>query len=322
MTLGQLRFHITKNAPGIDPDLLDGWIADRYTQILDAIPWRRADVEAVLQTVAPFENSTVVVANGSTDVALNQIDGMSPGGVFGGPQGDQVSWDESATGMFSPAMTGRGIRIAGRDEYYEFTWLSTSTGTLDRPYEGEDASAAEYSIFQNIYQLPAEARQLRGMRCISTQPGPIDILSKHELDQSAPHRMATGVPRIAAQYMDSETEPPVIQIEIYPIPDAVYSLPYSYIADQAAFAGSTATFLPWTRPACIRAGVMADYCRSPKIKDLASAREYEAQFERLLEQMVQNATQQKGAVKLHMAPHHTQHRIRRALAQGGNTRTI
>jgi hypothetical protein len=314
MTLGQLRFHITKNAPGIDPDLLDGWIQNRYTQILDAIPWRRADVEAVLQTVAPFEISTVIVENGSTTVTLNEIDGMDPGAMPGDMGGDESAWDGGAVGMFTPVMTGRRIRIAARDEYYTFTFVSASEGTIDRPYEGDDDTASAYSIFQNIYQLPANARELRGMRVISQSPGKIDMLSRAELDASAPHRIATGVPRIGAQYMDSATVPPVIQIELYPIPDDIYSIPYNYIVDQDALAGSSATLLPWARPSCIEAGVMADYCRSPKVKDLASAREYEAQFGLLLEQMIQIATRQKGGVPLRMAQHYTQHRIRRACA--------
>ena len=40
-TFGELRFRLSKLVPGVDLDLLDGWIMDRYQEILDVLPWSR-----------------------------------------------------------------------------------------------------------------------------------------------------------------------------------------------------------------------------------------------------------------------------------------
>jgi len=120
MTYGQLKFRLTKQFPGIDSVLLEGWINDRYAEILGELPWSRQNVESMLVTTAPYVSGSAGVATGSTQITLS-------GGVW------------------AAGMTGMAFRVTGRSEFYEFTFLSTSTGSLDRPYEGPDAAGAGYS---------------------------------------------------------------------------------------------------------------------------------------------------------------------------------
>lgn len=116
-TYGEIRFRLTKAHPGIDPDLVDGWIDDRYAAILDALEWQRRRVMAVLQTTAPYATGTVTVAADSAAIAL-------------------------AGGTWAAGMTGRGFRVDGRSEIYTFTRTANTTGTLDRAYEGASDTAA------------------------------------------------------------------------------------------------------------------------------------------------------------------------------------
>jgi hypothetical protein len=108
---GQLRYRVVKAVPGIDQDLVDGYLGDSYQFILDRLAWKRLERTAVIQTVAPYKVGTVSVMNGSIYVTL---DFVSP------PSG--ASFDQTET--------GRSIRIENRDEYYEFTATGQFTGVL------------------------------------------------------------------------------------------------------------------------------------------------------------------------------------------------
>jgi hypothetical protein len=51
MTYGELRFDLSKLAPGLDPDLLDAFINDRYQRILEHHKWKDMEVDGTLTTV-------------------------------------------------------------------------------------------------------------------------------------------------------------------------------------------------------------------------------------------------------------------------------
>jgi len=62
---GEIRFRLSKLIPGVDLDVLDGWIQDRYQQILDRLDWRRLEVVTTLSTEPEYAEGTVTVAEGS-----------------------------------------------------------------------------------------------------------------------------------------------------------------------------------------------------------------------------------------------------------------
>lgn len=292
MTYGELRFRLTKLAPGVDPDLIEGWIDDRYMEILDRLSWTRLRVESVLQTVAPYATGTVSMTNGLNTVAL-------------------------AGGAWSSAMTGRAFRVDGQQEYYEFTRTGALAGTLDRVYEGETAAGLAYRIFQNIYPLPAALRILEEIRSFTL--GPLDKFSKAQLNASVPSRPAYGVPRVWTPYMDDSSDPPQPQVELYPIPDAAIGLPFSYIADKAALSAgaATATLLPWLRPAAMVAGCEASILRH--LKEWIGARLAGEEFERQISLMLNNEAKMKGPTRIRMASRFTRHRLARSLGSAANS---
>jgi hypothetical protein len=119
---GQLRMLLSKAAPGIDLELVDNWIQTRYTErVLSAIPWKRSENVSVLQSPASVNSGTVTVNQGS-----NAITGVG------------TAW--------TAALTGLMIRIGCGPEYYQFTYASATTGTLDRNYEGSTGAILTSSI--------------------------------------------------------------------------------------------------------------------------------------------------------------------------------
>jgi hypothetical protein len=121
VTFGEIRLQLEKLCPGIDQELIDGWINARYTEILDSLPWKRAESESVFQIPASYNIGTVAVSQGSANVS-----------------GTGTTWTE--------AMNGRYIRINSGTEYYLFTWVSATSATLDRPYEGSTSSITGSAI--------------------------------------------------------------------------------------------------------------------------------------------------------------------------------
>jgi hypothetical protein len=51
MTYGDIRFRLAQLLPGVSHDLIDGWIGERYTEILDRLKWQRRDASAAIATV-------------------------------------------------------------------------------------------------------------------------------------------------------------------------------------------------------------------------------------------------------------------------------
>jgi len=298
MTYGQLRLILTKSAPGVDPDLLDGWIDGRYMEILDRLQWDRLHVESVLQTVAPYETGTVLATEGSTSLTLSA---------------DAGSW--------MSAMTGRGIRIGERNEYYEFTHVGAKSGSLDRGFEGASTVGAGYMIFQSVYPLAADCRFVEDLRSLDP-PGALTRFTRSQLDASFPNRPRTGTPAIWAPYMDDQSDPPRMQLELYPIPDTTKGLPITYVADKAALSAGTtsATLLPWLRPAALIEGVRADILAHQG--ESTSAGFAEKRFDKLVGGMALAEARRQGASRWRIHPRFSRHWIRAALRGAGRNRSL
>lgn len=281
MTYGELRLRLTKLAPGIDLELIDGWLQDRYTEILDRLPWQRIRATAILMTTAPYKTGAAAVSQGSQDVYVN-------GGA----------WDGS--------MTGRVFRVTNDDPFYEFTWIDAAHGALDRPYEGVSNAAAEYAIYQSIYPLPPDCRIIESM----TGPlGEVDQLSPPQLSVTAPSRNTFGTPQIRVPYMDDASSPPRMQVELYPIPDAAVGLELTYIAEVSAPGSTGLSLLPWVRPAALIEGVMADVKRH--LGDFSSTDRHEMRFKELVSEMMLNEAMRNGATRMQVADRFMAHRVKR-----------
>jgi hypothetical protein len=149
---------------------------------------------------------------------------------------------------FATEMTGRLFRVLTGSEYYQFTFNSTTTATLDRAYEGETATGAGYRINRNVFRLPADARGVQA----------VEGLTAKTASDLPPNRTEYGEPVYWVPAMDSYTDPPCMQIEVYPIPVEAGLLPVSFTSEQTPATLETATtLLPWVYPAAVKAYVGA-----------------------------------------------------------------
>jgi hypothetical protein len=284
VTYGDLKFRLTQMFPGVSLDLIEGWIGDRYAEILGELPWQRQRVTGILQTVAPYATGTVTLTNGSTTVT------------------------GSGT-VFTSAMTGRGLRVTGRDEIYEFTYVSGTSGTLDRAYEGTTGSGKAYKIFQQVYVLPSDARMLDDNAFESFPYGPLTRMHRSQLDQSAPGRTAFGIPEIWAPYMDDGSTPPRLQVELYPIPDRVIGIPFTYSAEFSSLSTTSQILQVWMQPTALLEGTAAKILRWKG--DAAGAALAKAEANDALKNMRTSEAQSLPKAQMQMDDYYIRHRAKR-----------
>lgn len=125
--------------------------------------------KGVITTVAPYTTGTVTVTNGS-----KTITGLLT--------------------VFTSAMVGRKIRIAGDIAYYRIAvFVSATEITLEAPYQGNLTSGNTYSIFKDEYRLPADLdvykvmRQIEnGVAMVGIEPSAFDIYEPSPQSQGSP----------------------------------------------------------------------------------------------------------------------------------------
>lgn len=279
MTFGQVKHRLTQMFPSVSLDLIEGWVNDRYSEILGELPWTRQNLTVTLAINAPYTTGTVAVAIGGTAVTLT-------GGT----------WDST--------MDRRGFRVTGRNEFYAFTFLTSTTGTLDRAYEGPTVTAAGYSIFQNIYQLPSDCRMLDDDAFPRMQR-----FTHGQLNQTDPFRLAKGTPAGWASYMDDSSTPPLMQVEIYPIPDKAIAIPFTYGGD-AGNLSATATILQvWIQPTALIEGAVARIKRH--LKDYVGSDRAELAAKNALHNMRTSEAQGMAPAQMQMDAYFTRHRAKR-----------
>ena len=286
MTYGQLKFRLVKTFPGIDPDLLESYISEAYQDILGALNWERLKASAILQTTAPYSTGSVAVTKGSASVTITG-------------------------GAFTSLMSGRAFRVTGRTEYYEFTYSSGTLGSFDRVYEGDTNAAAGYSIFQHVYPLPANCRFLEDDAFSLFDCGPLERKVRGELDDAYPGRTISGKPSVWAAYMDDSSTPPRMQVELLPVPDAAYGIPFSYVAETDSPTETSTAILPWVQPSALIEFASAKIYRSPKFKDLAMVAACRAEGDRYLLQMMLTDAKRRGRTRMELDHNWTDYRVRR-----------
>lgn len=286
-TWGQIRFELSKFAPGVDPQLLNQWINSAYHRILDYRNWKGLEVEAWLESVAVYTAGTVTVTNGSAAIT-----------------GSSTVW--------IAGMTGRKFRVDGRKEWYTFTRTAATTGTLDRVYEGDSGSALAYHIFQNVYSLPAGCKFIQVMNNIRTG-GPLHIKTRRELDEISASRSSYGEPSLFHPSSDTaEASPPVLhRVELYPIPEFAAGYPYTYQSIPTDFTGqnTSSSPLPFVSDDAISAFAKASILRHQK--DGSGAQEEERQALVYLGEGSGRENERVGPVQIRMQSRFTRHRARR-----------
>jgi hypothetical protein len=164
-TFGQIRLLLQQFAPGVSLDIIDEKINSRYGLILDTMGWKGLESEGYLQTAAAYTTGTVDVTQGSAIVT-----------------GTGTAW--------ASAITSMQFLLAGDTALYTVTYVSATSLTLDRPFEGNTANGAGYTLLQWIYALPADDKRLK------TISSPVTGLALDEMTQEE-FRQLVGFPVIA-----------------------------------------------------------------------------------------------------------------------------
>lgn len=279
MTLGEIRFQLLQRHPGISLDIIDRAVINRYQEILDALPWSRLDQEQAIVSTVEYATGTVDVSNGGTAIT-----------------GTGTTWDAT--------MDGRIIRIAASAEFYSFTFVDATSGTLDRGYEGDTDTELAYRINKNLFTLDSNVRKVNGVRLAT---GKLEYISPEELRALSPGRNSYGTPTRWTWAMDAESDPPQLQVELWPVPTEAETVYFSVTLDADGLEhGVTSTsMLPWTRPACLLAGCNAElYEVAGK---LAQQDRAEARFGKLLSDMKRIECDRIGPARLRFSDHYTRH---------------
>lgn len=283
MTYGQLRLQITQENPGIALEKVDGWIQDRYTEILDRIEWKRTEAESVIQVPASYQTGTVVATQGSTAIV--------------------------GTGTtFTAAMTGSIIRLDDTSEFYQFTYVDATHATLDRGWEHPTTIASTFRIDRAVYLLPKDCRILKDCRGFHDWELPLERVTPGELNRRAGQRRTYGTPQMYAPSFDNFSDPPIMQVELYPIPDSPntnsetlsYVVTYDFDSSLIAPSSTGSSLLPWVRPAALKAGVKAS--KLLDMKDWNGAKKMQEEMDRLVAIMARVNASQIGPEPIRLAP--------------------
>ena len=299
MTWGQLRLQLQTGAPGVSLDLLDEWLNTRYSSVLSATDWIGLKGHALIQAQAAYQSpsaDTVTVTVGSAAVT-----------------GIGTAW--------TAGITGTRFYKPGDTVIYTATYVSPTSLTLDRPYEGNGASptgtafpGSSYVFMQHIYPLPADCRSIVTVLDPITD-FPMESFTKDGLDASAGARTLVGYPQCWAEYDDSpEASPPVLhQIELYPPPLQARGFPMEYLRVANAFTGQNTSTgpLPFIGNAVLLHGVRADIAIHEE--KFTKAAGYETQFNTELNRLLLvEHTQRRVKTTMKMADRFTRHRLARA----------
>lgn len=292
-TFGAIRARLSKlpHGAGVDADVLDGYINDRYMAMISVHPWTRLNINSTLVVPAKYDTGTVAITNGLTALVLTG-------------------------GTFTAGMTGRRIRIANRNEFYTFTFLTGSTGTIDRAYEGDTVTDAAFRIWQAVFSLSASVDFFQSLS-VPRLGIDLDQVSQEELDfADAARARTTGGPFAFAPYQDNATTK-VSQIELYPGTEIAESLPIRYraLVDRLEAPDDTGTEFPdWVDTQTVFAGVEADLYGLTGNGGMKEMKE--GDWRMGLQSMISSDIQRVVPSVMRMADRYVQHRADRTL--GGN----
>jgi hypothetical protein len=278
MTFGQLRLQLVKQSPGVDADVLDQTINNRLDSIGRHLAWKSLEADGVLSTIAAYQTGTLNVTAGSTALVLTG-------------------------GTFTNAMTGRRIIIAGENETYTFTYAGATSGTLDRVFEGDSNTAAGFTIFQNLYQLPANyGEPIRGRN--ERLPVALEYWDRTELDDASPTR-GLIIDEPVAWCEASRDASGNRYAELFPAPLDAAGYPYRYRAIVAPLSAASDVIPSWISIRGLTAGVLADLGVAAVMNN--------GIFEQELSQMRREDSAARGPVHIQMDSMYTRHRMRRAM---------
>lgn len=182
------------------------------------LPW--AERRGVLRTHAPYSTGTVSVTVGGNTLT-----------------GGSTLWNTANAYNENNMRVGGKIKLAGGLDLYTITAVGgDTTATIGQRYVGSaDLAVDGYVYFEDEYALASDFLRPVDLQSF-TDDHAIPLVGRNEWRRRYPRPNVSGRPR-AASILDlsfSGSTTPVRKVVLYPYPDAVYLLPYTYISNAVA----------------------------------------------------------------------------------------
>lgn len=171
-------------------------------QVYSEHPWKFCIKEGRIVTEPSYATGTIQVTNGSTAIVLT-------GGT----------WD--------PAWTNRRINIAGQSETYDMAAILSGSGTLLQPWAGAGNAAATYTMYRDVYSLPADCNMGRDYyildpnrnRCVRMKDYGVFMERKtgNTFSNSTSEFWCTRVGMTAAGAAQLQFDPPPTDGDVFPV---------------------------------------------------------------------------------------------------------
>jgi hypothetical protein len=231
MTWGQIREAVQIKHPSASFDELQLWMHEAYDAVLLARDWTLLKSQWHYPTPAAYEAGTVAVVQGSSTI-----------------DGTGTAW--------TAEMDKRTIRIGNDPELYQFTFLTATQATLDRPYNGTTAATQTYLLVQRELILPGNMRFLQHVYNPRISSEPITEKTRAELSARP---LVVGEPLYYALDLVEGTDPPYQRILIEPVPQTAGEIIISFIRTAVRFNGRNSTQYPepWVNPWAIIKGAQS-----------------------------------------------------------------
>lgn len=221
--------------PKVPYSLARRWVRDRYRSICENYLWSFKLAQGQFGTNDAYSTGTATLTNASTTVT-----------------GSGTTW--------TSAMTGRQFKV--RNFVYTFTYVSATSGTLDKAWLNATASAQVYSIV-NAYFAPTETDFHSFISIIDPANGwrLYQGFTSVELDHFDVQRTSSSTPRIIASRVYNSSNVP--QFEIWPHPTTQAAYPYLYERRVPDLSADTDAPPPIIRSDVVVKGALCELSRWP-----------------------------------------------------------
>jgi hypothetical protein len=198
-TFGDLKAEIQSLVPEMSLDLIGVTVMRKYRQLLRNWQWSFLKASTNVNMIAPYITGTVTVVSGSMAIV-----------------GVGTVWTAD--------MVGRFMRIGSVPyTFYQIAGVTNNTHlTLVQAYGGVSGTAQTYTMFQYIYSLGPDVREIIKL----TYDTALTEKTREMFDLFDPYRATSGTP---VWWADAGIDPSGFKlIEIYPPAAGSYTLKLNY----------------------------------------------------------------------------------------------
>lgn len=183
-------------------------------------------IQDIYDEIAQIERSTFTTRAPTTTGTITVVAGSASVSFSGTP--------------LATTDTLRMIQIYGVSEWFNLTYVSTSSGTLSSVWPSTSGSGLAYKIVYPTQTFPVDVAQVLNARREGYDP--LEFSTEHNAQHRA-YSLTPGVPRWYSTYLfDSSGSPDDLhRIYLTPPPDAAYTYMYSYIPKPALITVDGAT---------------------------------------------------------------------------------